>query len=257
MTERTFSAGELRRIQFRDGYSRSAKYDPLWVIENHMGSQCLWLTESLIKVMDFRPGMRVLDLGCGKALSSIFLAKETGAQVWAVEPGVSPSENADRAREAGVGDLVFPIRADARNMPFPSHFFDAAISINAYWIFGTDDFYLPRCLAETLKPGATLGMINPGLLEEYKGEVPANVKTWWLQHVIAYHSVEWWRRHLERTGLVDVQVADNMEGDEGRQVWRTWAGVVNPGKDGLIEGEGGANITFTRLVARLGEVTAI
>ena len=31
------------------------------------------------------PGMRVLDLGCGKGLSSIFLAKEFGVQVWAAD----------------------------------------------------------------------------------------------------------------------------------------------------------------------------
>ncbi len=129
--DRIFSEEDLRSIQFRNGYPRSAKYDPTWVIENHLGSQCLWLTESLSQVIDFRPGMRVLDIGCGKTLPSIFLAKEFGVQVWAVDPGFPATENLDRIREAGVEDLVFPIRADARNLPFPKHFFDAAISINA------------------------------------------------------------------------------------------------------------------------------
>lgn len=31
-----------------------------------MGCQCLWLAESLSRIMDLKPGMRVLDLGCGK-----------------------------------------------------------------------------------------------------------------------------------------------------------------------------------------------
>ncbi|MEZ5227484.1 MAG: hypothetical protein R2710_12635 [Acidimicrobiales bacterium] len=46
-----------------------------------MGPNALWLTEALTEVMTIEPGMKVLDLGCGKAMSSIFLAKEFGAQV--------------------------------------------------------------------------------------------------------------------------------------------------------------------------------
>jgi ubiquinone/menaquinone biosynthesis C-methylase UbiE len=41
-----------------------------------MGPNPLWLTEWLCELMDLRPGMRVLDLGCGRAPSSIFLAFE-------------------------------------------------------------------------------------------------------------------------------------------------------------------------------------
>jgi cyclopropane fatty-acyl-phospholipid synthase-like methyltransferase len=33
--------------------------------------------------MEFKPGMRVLDMGCGKALTSIFLANEFGVTVFA------------------------------------------------------------------------------------------------------------------------------------------------------------------------------
>jgi cyclopropane fatty-acyl-phospholipid synthase-like methyltransferase len=35
--------------------------------------------------MNLQPGMRVLDLGCGRALSSIFLHREFGLQVWAAD----------------------------------------------------------------------------------------------------------------------------------------------------------------------------
>ena len=69
-----------------------------------------WLTEAL----DLQPGMRVLDLGCGRASSSIFLHREFGVQVWATDLWCDVSENAQRIRDAGVGDQVFPVRADAR-----------------------------------------------------------------------------------------------------------------------------------------------
>ena len=35
--------------------------------------------------LDLRPGMRVLDLGCGRAASSIFLRREFGVQRWATD----------------------------------------------------------------------------------------------------------------------------------------------------------------------------
>lgn len=67
-------AAELTIEQF----PRSAPYDPTWVMNNLMGPNVLWLTEFLTQAMDLRPEMRVLDMGCGTAISSIFLAKESG-----------------------------------------------------------------------------------------------------------------------------------------------------------------------------------
>jgi cyclopropane fatty-acyl-phospholipid synthase-like methyltransferase len=66
-------------------YPRSNNYDPQWVIDNQMGPNALWLIEALTEAMQITPGMRVLDLGCGTALTSIFLAREFGAQVWATD----------------------------------------------------------------------------------------------------------------------------------------------------------------------------
>jgi hypothetical protein len=57
-------------------YTRSDSYDPAWVTANQMGSNALWLTESLSEVMPITSDMNVLDLGCGRAMSSIFTAKE-------------------------------------------------------------------------------------------------------------------------------------------------------------------------------------
>ena len=64
-------------------FPRASTYDPSWVHTNHMGPNVLWLTDALTQVLDLEPGMRVLDMGCGTALSSIFLAREFGVEVWA------------------------------------------------------------------------------------------------------------------------------------------------------------------------------
>ena len=85
--------------------------------------------------------MRVLDLGCGRAASSIFLRREFGVEVWATDLWIDPSENLERIQDAGVGDGVFPIHADARALPFAQGFFDAIISLDSFVYYGTDDLY--------------------------------------------------------------------------------------------------------------------
>src|SRR6266516_1578216 len=87
-----------------DRFPRSSRYHPDWVIANAMGSNVLWLTEWLASAMDLRPGTRVLDLGCGQAASSIFLAREFGVQVWATDLWVGASDNLSRIRDAGLED---------------------------------------------------------------------------------------------------------------------------------------------------------
>ncbi|MGA2132617.1 MAG: methyltransferase domain-containing protein [Bryobacteraceae bacterium] len=93
------------------------------------------MTEWLAAALDLRPGMRVLDLGCGRAASSIFLRREFGVQVWV-------ADNSQRIRDAGVADGVFPIHADARSLPFATDFFDAIVCIDSIPHCGTDDLYL-------------------------------------------------------------------------------------------------------------------
>lgn len=60
-------------------FERSAKYDKGWIDENKMGPNPIWLMEEPCEHMKLEKGMKILDLGCGKAITSIFLAKEFGA----------------------------------------------------------------------------------------------------------------------------------------------------------------------------------
>src|SRR5262247_1989557 len=109
----------------RKQFPRASQYHPEWVMTNASGgANSLWLTEWLAEALELRPGMRVLDLGCGRALSSIFLRCEFGVQVWATDLWFSAAENFQRVRDAEVEDGVFPIHADARSLPFAEGFFD-------------------------------------------------------------------------------------------------------------------------------------
>src|SRR4051812_6301744 len=162
-------------------FPRSSKYHPDWVLAG-MGSatNALWLTEWLCESLDLRPGMRVLDLGCGRAMSSVFLRREFGVEVWAADLWFSPTENLQRVRDAGVADGVFPIRADARALPFAAEFFDAIVSIDSYFYYGTDDMYLSH-LARLVRPGGPIGIAQAGVMRELDGEVPAHLRAWWAQ----------------------------------------------------------------------------
>src|SRR5687767_10253176 len=102
-----------------------------------MGPNALWLVEWLTERMDLRPGMRVLDLGCGRARTSVFLAKEYGVQVVATDLWVQPSENWPDIVEAGCADRILPLHAEARDLKFAHGYFDAVVSVDAYHYFGT------------------------------------------------------------------------------------------------------------------------
>ncbi len=138
-----------------DRFPRASAYNPEWLIAGASGAaNPLWLTEWLAEALDLRPGMRVLDLGCGRASSSVFLRREFGVQVWATDLWFSVSENLRRIRDAGVEDGVVPIHADARSLPFATGFFDAIVCIDSFIYYGTDDLYLNK--------GPILGGLSPG-----------------------------------------------------------------------------------------------
>jgi len=146
-------------------YPRSGGYSARWMVDGGMGPNPVWQSEAPADVLALKAGMRVLDLGCGTALSSIFLAKEFGVEVWATDLWVKPDENLRRVAEARVEDQVHPIYAEAHALPFAEGFFDALVSIGAYHYFGTDDLYLGYC-SPFAKPGGQIGIVQPGLAEE-------------------------------------------------------------------------------------------
>jgi SAM-dependent methyltransferase len=209
----------LRQLLTLEQLPRSAAYDPRWILENQMGPNPLWLAEWLAQAMRLQPGMRVLDLGCGKGLSSIFFAKEFGVQVWAADLWIAASENLQRIHAAGQDDCVFPLHLDARQMPFAEGFFDAITCVDAYIYFGTDDLYLDY-LQRFVKPGGQIGIVVPGFMQEVNGPLPPHLLPFWAQECWTWHTSKWWRRLWERTGLVSIETADTFPG--GGQAWLRW-----------------------------------
>jgi len=236
---------------FTDNFPRSSQYNPEWVLAHASGgANSLWLTEWLTSVLDLKPGMRVLDLGCGRASSSIFLRREFGVQVWATDLWFSAAENIQRIRDAGVEDGVFPLHADARSLPFAPEFFDAIVCIDCFPYFGTDDLYL-NYLAQFVKSGGPIGIAGVGLMQELEGPVPDHLRPMWGQDFWAIHSAAWWRRHWERTGILEIDVADNMP--DGWQRWLDWQHAVAPDNAAeikAVEDDAGRYLGYVRAVGR-------
>lgn len=244
-------------------FPRSAAYAPEWMLRNLMGPNAVWLAEALSQAMDLRPGMRVLDMGCGRAISSVFLAREFGLQVWAADLWIKPTDNWQRIQEAGLGDRVFPISAEAHALPFADEFFDAIVSVDAYHYFGTDDLYLRR-FARLVKPGGQLGIVVPGLTRELEaggddegagGGLPEHLAPFWESDLWSFHSPAWWRRHWAHSGMVEVETADLLP--DGWQSWLLWLEVAgehgyptSPDEAEMLRQDRGRTLGFTRMVAR-------
>jgi cyclopropane fatty-acyl-phospholipid synthase-like methyltransferase len=235
-----------------DRFPRASGYHPEWALAGAgSAANALWLTEWLAEALDLQPGMRVLDLGCGRAISSIFLRREFGVQVWAADLWFSPSENFQRIHDAEVQDGVFPIHADARELPFAVDFFDAIVSIDSYIYFGTDDMYL-NYLARFVKPGGSIGIAQVGLVNEFAGEIPEHLREWWAQdQPWSFHTAGWWERHWGRTGILDFKVADTLA--DGWRFWLDWLRLIAPENATeikAVESDAGRNLAYVRIVGR-------
>ncbi len=232
-------------------FPRSQRYSPAWISENGFGGNALWQTEFLCERLELRPGMRVLDLGCGRAKSSVFLAREFDVEVWAIDLWVPASENWQRIRDAELEDRVFPIHANARALPFAAEFFDAIVAVDCYSYFGTDDLYL-NYLARFVKPGGFLGIVGAGLVEEVSSAVPEHLREFWSQDDCwCLHSAAWWRHHWERTGLVEIDTSDAMR--DGWKFWLYWHKLHWPDnvrEISALVADAGRYLTYNRMVAR-------
>ena len=80
------------------------------------------------------------------------------------------------------------------------------LSLDSFFYYGTDEFYL-EYFVKFVRPGGQIGTVDPGLLQELPGETPEHLRDW---PFTGWHTPEWWRGHWERTGIVEVEVSDEV-----------------------------------------------
>lgn len=193
--------------------------------ENMMGPNAWLIAEELTANLPLRKGMKVLDLGCGRGLTSVFLAEKFGVEVFALDLWTSATENYNRFQQAGVSHLTIPLQLDALQLPFTEDFFDAVISIDSYHYFGNNDTYFTRVLRSVLKKDAIVAIAFPGMKYELHQNIPEEMKTLWDDEALEmWHSIEWWKPKFEPY-LKDFQIGE-MECFD--QAWQDWLSCDNP-----------------------------
>jgi len=257
----TITKKRMKELLNNDRFPRSAGYDPAWVLKGWMGPNVLWLTEWLCEKMELKPGMRVLDMGCGKALSSVFMAKEFGVRVWANDLWISATENWQRIKEAGMETQVCPIHAEAHALPYADEFFDAIISLDSYQYYGTDDLYMSY-FHKFVRPGGQIGIVVPGLAREIKGRVPQHFlkpresgTAFWVDECWCFHTADWWQRHWDKLSVVKDVAADYLP--DGVKDWiqyektcREAGTLMFPSEEEVLEADGGRYLALIRVVGR-------
>jgi SAM-dependent methyltransferase len=243
-------------------FPRSSGYDPQWILDGRMGPNPLWLTEWLTGALELQPGQRVLDLGCGQALSSVFLAREYDVQVVAADLWTSVDDNWQRIMQAGAQQRVTPIHAEAHALPFAAEFFDAIVSVDAYQYFGTDVLYL-HYLSRFLRPDGMLGVVMPGLTQplpptgvpEHLTKPQSHGQAFWEPECVCFHTAAWWQELFGQCPTMRVTQADTLQ--DGWRHWRDYdLAAQQAGDDRLqtdvetLTEDAGRYIGFVRVVAQ-------
>jgi cyclopropane fatty-acyl-phospholipid synthase-like methyltransferase len=237
---------------------RADAYDTDWLLRVSTVANVAWMTESLADVMGFEPGMRVLDVGCGRGGSSIFLAREYGVTVYAVDTLIRPDEIFANVEAYGMVDRVIPLHGDARRLPFPSRYFDAVVGIGAFQYFATDNMFL-TVLSKFVRPGGRIGMVSEGLVREIS-YAPDYYSPSWRGTFPVLHSPDWWQQHWERAGFV-VELADLVP--DGVERWAEWyelcieRGVRPPAitrlEAAMLRSDAGRTLGLVRALAHVDE----
>ena len=202
-------------------YTKSQAYEKQFLLDNMMGPNPIKILEELTEfpgMLDLKPDMRVLDLGCGRGLTSIFLAREFGVQVFATDLWITASENFARFKEVGLEHRIIPIHADVADLPYADEYFDAIISIDAYHYFGREEAFADEKIAPLLKQGGKLAIVVPGLVKDIHDGIPQEMLlSWDAEAIETLHSPEWWRTLMSKSEQMELLAVGELE-----CYWECW-----------------------------------
>ena len=219
------SAEEIQKILSsfhapdRSKYPELQDYSRDEIYKDFFGGGGLYLATHMARTLRLRPGDIVLDLGCGKGSSSIFLAKHYGVKVVALDLWTPADFLKQKFSAPGLLDRITPIQMDATQpLPFAINYFDAIFCMNSFNFYGGTIEFIGHLLKH-LKPGGQLCIGSEVLTSEFSAEQVANppyVYAFKLpppnEHVDVFegdfrkqHTPGWWRDLFQSSGVLQVE----------------------------------------------------
>lgn len=234
-------------------YPKSSKYSQDGYMAMMMGPNPLKLAEELLEGNLIREGGTVCDLGCGRGLTSLFLAREYGFKVVAADLWSEPEDNAAFFLSQGFGpDKIRAVKADALALPFAPESFDAVLCVDSYHYFGRDKNFLNEKLLPYVRHGGYIYIAIPGMVKDCHQNLPRELLFSWNPDQLDYmHDVHYWRAILSAARGIDLLAVRQMEGMD--QVWQDWLRQDNPyarQDRKALEAGAGRYLNFIKIIIR-------
>ncbi|MDR0437691.1 MAG: class I SAM-dependent methyltransferase [Bacteroidales bacterium] len=212
--------------------------------------------EELASHFTITKDMKILDLGCGMGLSSLYLVQAYDADVFATDLFADPTENYERFRSLGVADKIVPMILDATQpLPFAKHYFDVIFSVGAYNMFGDNEEMLPK-LISYVKKGGYIAVAFPGLKYEFGDNVPSEMQPFWEAPDVArcVRGIEWWKNLFSKAEGIEIITIGEMACHD--IAWEEYLASIDPSGEGkwdldMMAAEDGKYFNTIQLIAKV------
>jgi len=207
----------------KENNTKCERYREFFTKEYLMGPNSLRLLSEMLEKYPLPEDSRIMDLGCGMGITSLFLANEVKAKVFATDLWTSATDNARNFIKWGVADSIIPIHADANNLPYAQEYFDAIVSIDSYHYFGAKRGVFEEKILPFIKKEGVLVVAMPGLKEELGKEQEEDLLEWFegnKEELNTFHSRKWWLKLFQDNDKYEVVMDFDL--DCFSAAWQDW-----------------------------------
>ena len=190
-----------------------------------MGPDCTIIVRELLYGYNNDNKIRILDLGCGKGLTSIHLAeKYKNAIIFAADLWVEATDNYKFFKEQGYENRIIPLNTSAENLPFAYHYFDMIVSIDVYHYFGTDKNFFKENIKPYIKDNGLIFIAVPGIKDDYE-KVPQDLKGFISDEDFRFFKSIKYYENILKENIKEIKIEEMKCFNEA---WDSWLATDNP-----------------------------